>query len=254
MQKTQLEKKGRMYKEALIWNVSVGCLFHCPYCISSFQAQMKRQMPTIDKNGKSRGCQDCYDYFPHFHEERLKASLPKTTGDQFIWCCSSSDIYFAKTEWIEKILERVRKEKNKTFFFQSKAPEVFLKYKFPENVLLGITLETNRNYPINFSKAPNPYKRYIDFLKVKHLRKVVTLEPLMEFDLFAFVMMLRNIAPERIYIGYDSGNSKLNEPLLVKTNSLITFIKKFLPDCKIKPKLMREKHDLNRGGIKKNVK
>ena len=141
-------KKRNMYKDARIWNVVVGCYFDCKYCKTSFQAQMKRQMPMIDKNGKKRGCQDCYDYIPHFHEERLTdeyiKKLPKTTGDQFIWCCSSSDIYFAKEEWIRMILERVRELKNRTFFFQSKAPEVFEKYDFPSNVILGCYDEKTR--------------------------------------------------------------------------------------------------------------
>jgi len=243
-------KKGNMYSDNVkSWSVFIGCYFDCNYCEKSFKAQMKRQMPKFDKNGKWRGCQDCYDYIPHFHENRLKDSLPKTTGDQFIWCCSSSDIYFAKEEWIEKVLERVRKLKNRTFFFQSKAPEVFYKYDFPENVMLGTTLETNRDYR-NISKAPIPYKRYNDFLNLKHPRKVVTLEPLMEFDLFPFLTMIRNISPERIYIGYDTKNCKLNEPSLTKTQILINYLKIHLPDCKIKTKLMREKYELNRGGIK----
>ena len=237
-------KKRNMYKDARIWNVVVGCYFDCKYCKASFQAQMKRQMPMIDKNGKKRGCQDCYDYIPHFHEERLTdeyiKKLPLTHGDEFIWCCSSSDIYFAKKEWIEKILERVRELKNRTFFFQSKAPEVFKKYDFPSNVILGITLETNRDYP-NISKAPAPDKRYNDFLNLDHPRKAVTIEPIMEFDLFPMVMMIKNISPERVYIGYDSRKSNLNEPSLTKTNRLMNTIKIHLPDCKIKTKLIREK-------------
>ena len=238
----ELSKEGNMYKDAIKrWNVFVGCYFGCVYCIKSFQAQMKRQKPKYDEKGNLiRGCQDCYDYIPHFHKNRLKDKLPRTQGDEFIWCCSSSDIYFAKREWIEMILERVRKDSKRTFFFQSKAPSVFKKYDFPNNVLLGITLETNRPYQ-NLSKAPTPEIRYKDFLNLDHSRKVVTIEPLMQFDLFEFVMMIKNLSPERIYIGYDSKKSNLNEPSLVKTYKLMKILKIHLPYTKIKTKLIRKK-------------
>lgn len=238
------KKKGNMYEDAIKrWSVVVGCYFSCSYCLKSFQAQMKRQMPTIDKNGKKRGCADCYHYIPHFHEERLKNSLPRTKGDEFIWCCSSSDIYFAEKEWIEKILERVKLLANRTFFFQSKAPSVFHKYSFPENVILGITLETNRNIS-RISNAPSPSERYNIFKSIDHARKSITIEPIIEFDFYPLVMMITNIAPERVYIGYDSRNTGLTEPSLKKTLRLIECLRSYLPECKIKTKLMREKYEV----------
>ena len=42
-----------MYSNSkLSWNIGVGCKFDCNYCELSFKAQMKRQKPMIDKNGK----------------------------------------------------------------------------------------------------------------------------------------------------------------------------------------------------------
>ena len=129
-QMTEIPKN--MYQDAIFrWNIFKGCHFSCTYCIPSFQRQAKRQKPTIDKNGNSRGCQDCYDYTPHFHPERLKTSLPNTTGDQFIWACSSGDIAFAKHEWMEQILKRIKELPNKTFFFQTKDPACYYYYNFP---------------------------------------------------------------------------------------------------------------------------
>lgn len=223
------------------WNVIVGCKFNCIYCKKSFQAQMKRRKPVIDKNGKKRGCQSCYDYIPHFHKERLikewiKKNLPKTTeGDQFIWVCSSSDIYFAEEEWIWKIIDRIEELPDQTFFFQTKNPEVYTEYDFPKNVILGITLESNVYYP-EISDAPPPYERCCVFNNISFPRKIITVEPILEFDFCIFLGWIRKINPERIYLGYDSHNNDLPEPSIIKTIQFGNELSKF---TKVKFKYMK---------------
>ena len=219
------------------WNVVVGCHFNCIYCEKSFQAQMKRQ---------KHNCIKCYNYEPHFHEIRLNQSLPKTYGDEFIWCCSSSDIYFAKKEWMEKILKRIKEMPKRTFFFQTKEPNVFRKYKFPENVILGITLESNRFYD-EYSDAPDPYVRFRSFKHIRHPRKFITIEPVLDFDFSIFLGWIKQIHPERIYIGYDTKKTKiwdlgtekyenLCEPSLTKVKRLIRKLERF---TKVKTKYMK---------------
>ena len=213
--------KSNMYGDSKKqWNVAVGCNFDCTYCKKSFQAQMKRQKPLIDKNGNKRGCQDCYDFKPHFHESRLNDQLPRTTGDEFIWVCSSGDISAFPNMWIYKILEKVRKHPNKTFFFQSKNPKTFERFNFPYNVILGTTIESNRYYPM-ISKAPRPDIRADDFSNIKYWRKRVTIEPIMDFDLDIMFDWIYLIRPEIVYIGYDTKKSGLNEPSVEKTEKLI---------------------------------
>lgn len=226
-----------MYKDSKKqWNVYVGCKFNCIYCKKSFQAQMKRQ---------KHNCIKCYNYEPHFHEERLKQSLKNTKGDEFIWCCSSGDIYFAKPKWIFKIIERI-KELPQTFFFQSKEPKVFYDYDFPENVILGITLESNRWYK-EISDAPPPFERMKVFYDLKYPRKFITIEPILDFDFSIFLGWLRELNPERVYIGYDTkktwwmeGKEKVYlrkyEPRLHKTRNLIHELKRF---TKVKTKYMK---------------
>ena len=213
--------KSNMYGDSKKqWNVAVGCYFDCTYCKKSFQAQMKRQKPLIDKNGNKRGCQQCYDFMPHFHESRLNDSLPRTKGDEFIWVCSSGDISCFPNAWMWKILTRIREQPLKTFFFQSKRPKTFERFNFPENVILGTTIESNRYYP-RVSKAPRPDIRADDFLNLRHPRKFITIEPIMDFDLWTLVNWMTIIEPERIYIGYDTRNSGLVEPSIKKTKKLI---------------------------------
>lgn len=226
-----VEKKSNMYNHSKKqWNPFVGCLFDCPYCKLSFQAQLKRWA--------ANNCQDCYNYVPHFHKERLEDKFPMTRGLDFISCCLSGDITFAQPEWIEAILERIRRCSNRTFLIQTKNPIVFENYDFPENVLLAITLETNRDLFI--SKAPSPPKRANIFAKLDFPsdRKIVTIEPIIQFDLLPFVAMIRKIHPQRVYVGYDTRKTGLMQPRIVQTKALMKYLsidsmvfEKYIPEA-----------------------
>ncbi len=210
------------------WNVFVGCKWDCLYCEKSFKRQMKRQ---------KQNCIECYNYEPHFHPKRLDQDLPDTEGDQFIWACSSGDITFAKKEWINQVLEKIREHPDKVFLFQTKDPACLSKYDFPNNVLLSITLETNRDEGYReISKAPLPSKRYQDFLKLKFHNKIVTIEPIQPFDMEKFADWIKKLSPKRVYIGYDSKNCNLPEPSLEKTEELVSILTKF---TNVKKKLMK---------------
>jgi len=226
-------KTSNMYEDSVLqWNVFVGCRFDCIYCERSFKLQMKRQ-----KNN----CSICYNYEPHFHPERLNRSLPRTSGDQFIWACSSGDIAFAKPEWIQKILGVIKRYPDRTFLLQTKNPIVFKQYEpFPPNIVLDTTIETIRDDIYTFykiSKAPLPSKRFEDFLAVTHPRKFVTIEPVLEFDLDKMVDWIKQIKPERVYLGYDSKNCELPEPERQKVLELERQLKAF---TKVKRKLFRK--------------
>ena len=219
-------KRNLMYREnRRSINVFVGCRHNCIYCKPSFQAQMKRQ--------KSR-CMKCYRYEPHSHLERLKKRPPKTFGDEFIFFPSSGDLAFASDEVIKAHIRYAKKWSDRTFLMQTKNPRWMLNYKFPENVILGITLETNRFVFITpseykgyaeISKAPIPKTRAWLFTLFFHSTKMVTIEPILDFDLCDMISLIEEIenSCEKliIYIGYDNHNCKLPEPKLEKTKMLI---------------------------------
>jgi hypothetical protein len=188
---------------------------------------------------QKNNCFKCYSYEPHFHPERLHDSLPETRGDQFIWCCSSSDISFAEADWMNAILDRIKTRMDRIFFFQSKSPKVFKEYDFPANVLLGITLETNSDVEYQqISKAPLPSARILQFANLECVnKKVITIEPILPFYLDLFLAQIELIKPELIYIGYDSKKTHLNEPRLHATMELVRGLERF---TKVKQKLMRE--------------
>ena len=133
-----MENKTNMYKlSTKQWNPFVGCRYDCVYCKTSFQLQQKRF-----SKGK---CDECYNYIPHQHAERLERLLPNTKYMQFIFTCSSGDISFCRTEYLEKIAHRIKNEPSKTFLIQSKNPKTFNRIHFPRNCIIGITLETNKD-------------------------------------------------------------------------------------------------------------
>ena len=198
---------SNMYADAKTWSPFKGCKFDCVYCIYSFQAQAKRQM---------HRCMDCYRYTPHFHPERLE----EVPNSKIVFVCGNADIAFAEPDQLAQIIEAIKKDNeksrsSKTFYLQSKSPsclEPFLG-QLPENVIILTTLETNRDAGYDeFSKAPVPSVRYKQFLDLKYPRKIVTIEPIMDFDVDFFAAWIMEIKPEYVWLGYDSKNCCLPEP------------------------------------------
>lgn len=206
--------KNNMYKLSVSqWNPFAGCKHECSYCKSSFQRQLKRWA--------KKNCPRCYAFTPHTHPERLDQSLPRTKYMQFIFTCSSGDIAFCSTEYLEEIITRIRSQPDRTFLVQSKDPGTFDRVVFPKNVVLGTTLETNKDGLCEgISKAPKPTQRYKDILDVKHHLKMVTIEPVIDFDLNVMINWIENINSSMVWLGYDSGKNRLPEPKLEKVMSL----------------------------------
>lgn len=195
------------------WNPFVGCQNECIYCVPSFQAQLKRFA--------KKNCKECYKYLPHTHPNRLSDPLPRTSFMQFIFTCCSGDIAFCPTDYLQQIIAGISLEKDKYFLIQSKDPATFARIIFPNNVILGTTLETNRDALYKgITQAPKPSQRYQDFLKIEHPLKMVTIEPVIDFDLDIMMDWLKNINPCLIWIGYDSKRCLLPEPELEKVKQL----------------------------------
>jgi len=222
-------------KKSLNW--FVGCRHNCVYCKPSFQAQMKRQL---------HNCKSCYLFEPHAHLEKLQRTPPKTNNGEFIFFPSSGDPAFASNKQWDVAIKYTRKYSNRLFFIQSKDPVCFVPLKFPDNVILGTTLETDMIYywgtPSKFgnysqiSHAPEPYWRVDAMLKVQHKRKAVTIEPILQFSKI-LVEWIKQINPEFVYVGYDNHKCKLPEPSLSYTKALIKQLEQF---TEVRIKTLRE--------------
>jgi hypothetical protein len=226
-----MEKKSNMYDDAKTWNPFMGCGFDCTYCEPSFQRQARRQKHLCDK---------CYKYQPHCHEDRL-GKIPSAS---IIFVAGNADISFSPPSFTRKIIEAVvqyKSKKEKTFYFQSKRPEYFEQFLplFPKNVILLTTLETNRDAGYEaVSKAPPPSERYRQFKKLEYPRKVVTIEPVMDFDEDVFPQWIVDLKPEYVWLGLNSKDKpKLPEPSPQKLRKLVEVLVR--AGITIRPKELR---------------
>jgi hypothetical protein len=205
-EKNKEKKRSNMYADVKTWNPFKGCLFDCIYCKPSFQAQAKRQ--------KNR-CTNCYNFTPHTHLDRLD----KIPASKSVFIAGNGDISFCKPVDTGAIIQAIRlnlfKHPDKIFYLQSKRPEYFKQFlkMLPDNVKLVTTLETNRDKGYNkISKAPKPSIRYKQFLDLKWPHKILTIEPIMEFDMTEFVSMIMNINPELVWLGINSRRKSVTLP------------------------------------------
>ena len=226
-------RPDKMYDKAVPFpSFFVGCKYNCKYCVSSFQPLMKRQP-----------CELCKSYEPHIHYDRFWTKPSKTTGKDFLFQCDCGDISFADPLTFHYLITYCRFYGDRTFLIQSKNPACFHKYNFPDNVILGATIETNRDeITKKISKAPLPSIRFKDMVKLDHRRRMITIEPILKFDLKVMLDWIKKINPEVVYVGYDSHpKNKLDEPTEAETKRLIAEISKL--GIEVRKKLIRPAWD-----------
>jgi len=198
--------KGNMYSfVTYTWNAIKGkCPHDCSYC---YMKQFKQSEL-------------------HFDEKELKVDLGE---GNFIFVGSSCDMWATQIPigWIVKTLNHCRDFDNK-YLFQSKNPSNFDGFNFPKNTILGTTIETNRVYPHQMDKTPSPHDRANAMMELSSLYKtIVTIEPIMDFDLGALENLIHICKPEWVNIGADSKGHNLPEPSPEKVKELIQELSKF---------------------------
>lgn len=208
---------GNMYEWVThTWNPVKGCKFDCSYCY-------------IKSNPR-------YSLEPRFSEREMKTDLG---SGKIIFVGSMCDMFgdWVPDEWIERVLEYCNKFEN-GYLFQSKNPlrfHAFLK-EFPPQVVLGTTIETNRNLS-KISKAPTPLDRAFPMRGI-HLEKEVTIEPIMDFDMIPMIGLIKGCEPRFVAIGADSKGHGLDEPSEGKVWELIKKLELFT-SVKLKKNLRR---------------
>lgn len=171
-----------------------------------------------------------------FDEEELKIDLGE---GNFVFVGSSNDM-FSETvpkEWIQRTLWHCQNYSGNRYLFQSKNPQRFREFMiFPANSVLATTIESNRTYD-KISNAPTTLERKLAIEKIT-LPTVVTMEPVLDFDLDILVRWMSDIKPAWINIGADSKGHNLPEPLQEKLSELIEILGKS-HTVKLKPNLRR---------------
>ncbi len=184
---------------------------------------------------KGKCSHDCkYCYMKGWGEQRPlrldETELREDMGEnKYIFVGSSTDMFAddVPSFWIEKALAHCNDYDN-TYLFQTKNPKRFLGFLtfFPENSILCVTIESNRRYK-EMGDTPNPISRAAYFGNSIKFRKMVTVEPIMDFDLIPFVDLIKSIKPEQVNIGADSKKHELPEPSKEKINLLVARLMKF---------------------------
>ena len=209
------KQKGNMYGFVThTWNPIKGkCSHDCSYCYMKFY----KQKPL------------------HLVEKELEDDLG---SGNFIFVGSSTDMFAddVPREWILKVLSHCNKYPNNKYLFQTKNTRRYADFigSYPMDNILGTTLESNRSY-IQFSKAPDLGAR-ISYMNWDNT--MVTIEPIMDFDLIPFIQIINQIKPKWVNIGADSKGHKLPEPSEEKIRSLINQLRQFT-EVKLKPNLAR---------------
>lgn len=222
--------RGQMYPwvDYLKNCVGGGCPHACIYCCVS---KMGKRFPAVKRK---------YSGKPFLIKSELKEDLYRFGEGVTIFVQNNGDLFADSipSEWIERILTHYREYPKNTYLFQTKNPRRFAEFitEFPPNTILGTTLETNADV-MGMSQAPPIIDRVLAMDKL-NFRKMVSIEPIVEFKVSELVMMVKGIKPEFVSIGADSKNSNLLEPSPEKVKALIEELKMFT-EVRIKDNLRK---------------
>lgn len=213
------KQKGNMYEFVThMWSPIKGkCSHDCSYCY------MKRwgEQPPL-----------------HLDEKDLYTNLG---SGKFIFVCHTCDMFAneVSSKWIDKVLHQCRLYFNNKYLFQTKNPANLISYTllFPKNIVLGTTIETNRNIVHSFAPSVEDRAIYLGKLSSKY-ETMVTIEPIFDFDVDKMLQLIVIANPTWVNIGADSKGHNLPEPSPEKIQQLIEGLKQHT-DVKLKGNLKR---------------
>ncbi|GAH09248.1 unnamed protein product, partial [marine sediment metagenome] len=139
---------GNMYKQGwknlFTWNPLGGgpCFHDCGYCYST---RMQKQNEVVGN--------------AYSGDFRLSKSIDDNHGEnRTIFVSSMTDLFAnnVPSNLINDILDKCKSFNNK-YLFQSKNPQRFLEFTYPNKTILATTIESDRVY--KDTNAPNPNDR-----------------------------------------------------------------------------------------------
>jgi hypothetical protein len=164
--------------------------------------------------------------------------------DNFIFVGSSTDMWADNVpdSWIERVLTKCHGSKENRYLFQTKNPARFRAFihRFKPNFTLGATIETDKITAI--SNAPYPSLRAYELAYIKQhggTDIMISIEPAMKFERNEMLKLIRNVLPNFVSIGADTGNNHLPEPSKEDLEWLICEIRKLGIEVVVKDNLNR---------------
>ncbi len=211
------KSNGKMFNiVTATWNPISGCLYKCNYCWARDLAETK--LKKAERYAKG--------FKPSLNEREFASKFGK--GD-LIFVSDMGDMFgsFVPAIWIKKVLNHIRQFPEADFLFMTKNPRRYLEFLpiIPMNVVLGATIETTNDEIVQLDKvstAPLPSERFDAMKTLEWGRKIVSIEPILDFELDTFIDWIRDINPFIIYVGYDNYCHNLREPTLKNTMNFLS--------------------------------
>jgi DNA repair photolyase len=201
------------------------CTHNCSYC---YVETLKKRFPKIKERYSGK-------LFLIEHELCKNEGSGNTV---FVQTCGDLFADSVPSEWISRVIEHCKDYPKNTYLFQTKNPKRFHDFleEFPKKSIFGTTLESNNDYGL--SNAPCPIERKCSMATLTGFKKMVSIEPILDFDLDELVGWIKEIKPIFVSIGADSKHNNLPEPTNKKVKLLIGNLKEFT-EVKIKDNLKR---------------
>ena len=202
--------KGNMYPWVThTWNPVKGkCPHRCDYCYMKKIYRRFRKKPA---------------------EPRLIEGHVNFGKGNTIFVCSSIDMFadLIPLTWSGRVINYAKEMGiGNTFLFHTKNPLNTLLLPVRDNFILCATIESNLWHNA-MGKAPPIENRFLG-LHGYSGRKMITIEPILDFDVVEFVKLIVACGPlEQVNIGADSGNNHLQEPSSEKIAALIEALRPF---------------------------
>lgn len=207
-------------------------------------------------------CSYCY-MKPIYNRYKLNSALRLDMNElncnygkgKVIFMGSSTDMFASgiPTDWIMQVYDHCLAFDQNHYLFQSKNPSRFLEpslinhpfMKRRDIACFATTIETNREQPV-VSKAESMKDRAIAMQKLREMgfRVMITMEPIMDFDLKEVIAMMEFIQPFQINIGCNTSKAvQLPEPNRQKLIGLIQTLRQHT-NLKLKSNISRILGDL----------
>ena len=172
-----------------------------------------------------------------------KALADSLGSGRTIFVGSSTDMWADAVPGVQiwQVLNQCRYHDGNKYIFQTKNPSRFFQYiqEFPAKTILGTTLESNRQFGQSIH-APLPAERAAVFCdrRLQKFKKMVSIEPIVAFDLEIFSRWIKGINPAFVSIGADSKGHNLIEPTAQELKDLVVELSS-ITEIKLKKNVYR---------------
>lgn len=175
------------------------------------------------------------------HEKELYVDLGERNT---IFVCSGTDMFapVVPAPWISAVIDKMGKHAN-TYLLQTKNPLRMFYYHdvVPKDTIFCTTIESDRDYPEIMGSSPNIQSRVAGMIMFKRAeaKRMVTVEPIMDFNVLELSSLLIQIDPMQVNIGADSKRHNLPEPSGWQVKKLIENLRRQKIPVNVKPNLKR---------------